>query len=200
MKPRLMNLRTGKTSKPGHLYLLQGKSQEEVKEAIAGDIVAVPKCDDLHISDTVTAAANGHTPRLALDPIRFPTPMVPRAVEPKTREDEPKISAGLAKIADEDPTFTYPTRHPDARAGDLGDERTPPRRDPEPAQDPVQDRHQHARPPRPLPGDDRRRSRGAPSPQEADRRPWPVRRRPAPRPAPGSWRGVLVRRRGERAA
>jgi elongation factor G len=103
----LVNLRTGKTSKPGHLYLLQGKTQEEVKEAIAGDIIAVPKCDDFHISDTVTAAANGHTNRLALDPIRFPTPMVPRAVEPKTREDEPKISAGLAKIADEDPTFTF---------------------------------------------------------------------------------------------
>ena len=103
----LVNLRTGKTSKPGHLYRLQGKTQEEVKEAIAGDIVAVPKFDDLHISDTVTVAANGHTPRLSLNPIRFPTPMVPRAVEPKTREDEPKISAGLAKLADEDPTFTY---------------------------------------------------------------------------------------------
>ena len=103
----LVNLRTGKTSKPGHLYRLQGKTQEEVKEAIAGDIVAVPKFDDLHISDTVTVAANGHTPRLALNPIYFPTPMVPRAVEPKTREDEPKISAGLAKLADEDPTFTY---------------------------------------------------------------------------------------------
>jgi len=103
----LVNLRTGKTSKPGHLYRLQGKTQEEVKEAIAGDIVAVPKFDDLHISDTVTVAANGQTPRLALNPIRFPTPMVPRAVEPKTREDEPKISAGLAKIADEDPTFTF---------------------------------------------------------------------------------------------
>ena len=103
----LVNLRTGKTSKPGHLYRLQGKVQEEVKEAIAGDIVAVPKFDDLHISDTVTVAANGQTPRLALNPIRFPTPMVPRAVEPKTREDEPKIAAGLARIADEDPTFTF---------------------------------------------------------------------------------------------
>ena len=103
----LMNLRTGKTSKPGHLYRLQGKTQEEVKEAIAGDIIAVPKFDDLHISDTVTVAANGHSPHLSLNPIRFPTPMVPRAVEPKTREDEPKISAGLAKLADEDPTFTY---------------------------------------------------------------------------------------------
>ncbi|SIO61001.1 translation elongation factor 2 (EF-2/EF-G) [Singulisphaera sp. GP187] len=103
----LSNLRTGKTSKPGHLYRLQGKTLEEVKEAIAGDIVAVPKFDDLHISDTVTAAGNGHEPHLILKPIQFPTPMVPRAVEPKTREDEPRISVGLTKIADEDPTFTF---------------------------------------------------------------------------------------------
>ncbi len=103
----LVNLRTGKTAKPGHLYRLQGKQQEEVKEAIAGDIVAIAKFDDLHISDTVTAAAPGHAPRVVLDPIKFPTPMVPRAVEPKTREDEPRISVGLAKIADEDPTFTF---------------------------------------------------------------------------------------------
>ncbi|HWE39474.1 MAG TPA: elongation factor G [Isosphaeraceae bacterium] len=103
----LVNLRTGKTSRPGHLYRLQGKTQEEVKEAIAGDIVAVPKFDDLHVSDTVAGSnSNGQAP-LVLKPIKFPTPMVPRAVEPKTREDEPKISAGLAKIADEDPTFTY---------------------------------------------------------------------------------------------
>jgi len=104
----LVNLRSGKTSKPGHLYQVQGKAQEEVTEAIAGDLVAVPKFDDLHISDTVTSANDReHEPHLVLKPIRFPTPMVPRAVEPKTREDEPRISAGLAKLADEDPTFTY---------------------------------------------------------------------------------------------
>jgi elongation factor G len=103
----LVNLRTGKTGRPGHLYRLQGKTQEEVKEAIAGDIVAIAKFDDLHISDTVTGQSNGQASHVILDRIKFPTPMVPRAVEPKTREDEPKISAGLAKIADEDPTFTY---------------------------------------------------------------------------------------------
>jgi elongation factor G len=102
----LVNLRTGKTSKVGHLYRLQGKAQEEIKEAIAGDIVVIAKFDDLHVSDTVSAAGNSQA-HLKLQPIRFPTPMVPRAVEPKTREDEPKISAGLAKIADEDPTFTF---------------------------------------------------------------------------------------------
>src|SRR5215218_6773557 len=72
----LVNLRTGKTSKPGHLYRLQGKTQEEVKEAIAGDIIAVAKFDDLHISDTVSTAANGHVRHLILKPIKFPTPMV----------------------------------------------------------------------------------------------------------------------------
>lgn len=103
----LMNLRTGKTTKPGHLYIVQGKQQEEVKEAIAGDIVAVAKFDDLHISDTVTNAGQHAAPHVVLRPIKFPTPMVPRAIEPKAREDEAKISAGLAKIAEEDPTFTY---------------------------------------------------------------------------------------------
>ena len=103
----LTNLRTGKTLKPGHLYRLQGKTQEEVKEAIAGDIVAVAKFDDLHISDTVTAGTLNGSAKMTLNPIKFPTPMVPRAIEPKTREDEPRISAGLTKIADEDPTFTF---------------------------------------------------------------------------------------------
>ena len=102
----LINLRTGKTTKAGHLYRLQGKAQEEVSEAIAGDIVVLAKFDDLHVNDTVsTTGSNGS--KLLLKPIKFPTPMVPRAVEPKTREDEPKISAALQKIADEDPTFTH---------------------------------------------------------------------------------------------
>src|SRR5262249_43204719 len=103
----LLNLRTGKTAKPGHFYQMQGKNQEEVKEAIAGDIVAVAKWDDLHISDTVVSAGRENAPPVRLQPIKSPAPMVPRAVEPKTREDEPKISVGLAKIADEDPTFTF---------------------------------------------------------------------------------------------
>ena len=44
--------------------------------------------------------------QLRARPIKFPIPMVPRAVQPKARDDEAKISAGLAKIADEDPTFS----------------------------------------------------------------------------------------------
>jgi elongation factor G len=103
----LVNLRSGKTTKAGHIYVLQGRQQEEVPEAIAGDIVAIAKFDDLHVSDTVSnVGGNTTVSQLHAAPIKFPVPMVPRAVLPKAREDEAKISAGLAKIADEDPTFS----------------------------------------------------------------------------------------------
>ena len=101
----LVNLRSGKSAKAGHVYVMQGKQLEEVPEAIAGDLVAIAKFDDLHVSDTVSNA--GGNTGVRLDPIKFPTPMVPRAVDAKVREDEVKIGASLAKLADEDPTFTY---------------------------------------------------------------------------------------------
>jgi elongation factor G len=97
----LVNARTGKSSRTGGLLLMQGKQQKPVPEAIAGDIVAVAKVEDLHIGDTVAAGAN--PPRLAKP--AFPTPMFGLAVEPKARGDEQKISGSLGKIADEDPTF-----------------------------------------------------------------------------------------------
>lgn len=97
----LNNSRTGKASRSGGILLMQGKQQKPVTEAIAGDIVAVAKVEDLHIGDTITGTSHG--PRLAK--ASFPTPMFGLAVEPKARGDEQKISTSLAKIADEDPTF-----------------------------------------------------------------------------------------------
>ncbi len=80
---------------------MQGKTQKTVPEAVAGDIVAVAKIEDLHIGDTV--ATNVNAPKLPR--LNFPTPMFGLAVEPKARGDEQKISGSLQKIADEDPTF-----------------------------------------------------------------------------------------------
>lgn len=97
----LVNARSGKSSRSGGLLLMQGKQQKNVPEAIAGDIVAVAKVEDLHIGDTLGASA--HPPRLPTP--TFPTPMFGLAVEPKARGDEQKISGSLQKIADEDPTF-----------------------------------------------------------------------------------------------
>ena len=97
----IVNTRTGKSSRSGGILLMQGKTQKSVPEAIAGDIVAVAKVEDLHIGDTVGASPN--VPKLPKP--TFPMPMFGLAVEPKARGDEQKISGSLQKIADEDPTF-----------------------------------------------------------------------------------------------
>jgi elongation factor G len=97
----IVNLRTGKPARTGGFLLMQGKQQKPVQDAIAGDIVAVAKVEDLHIGDTVASSAQA--PKLPKS--KFPTPMFGLAVEPKARGDEQKISGSLAKIADEDPTF-----------------------------------------------------------------------------------------------
>jgi elongation factor G len=97
----LVNVRTGKSSRTGGLIEMQGKQQKPLSEAIAGDIVAVAKVEDLHIGDTV--ASSPQAPKLSRSPV--PTPMFGLAVEPKARGDEQKISGSLQKIADEDPTF-----------------------------------------------------------------------------------------------
>jgi elongation factor G len=97
----ILNERTGKSSRSGGLLLMQGKTQKTVPEAVAGDILAVAKVEDLHIGDTIGAQAHG--PKLAKP--TYPTPMFGLAVEPKARGDEQKISGSLHKIADEDPTF-----------------------------------------------------------------------------------------------
>jgi elongation factor G len=97
----LVNTRTGKSARASALLLMQGKSQKPVPEAIAGDIVAVAKIEDLHIGDTV--GTNANAPKLPRP--NYPTPMFGLAVEPKSRGDEQKISGSLQKIADEDSTF-----------------------------------------------------------------------------------------------
>jgi elongation factor G len=94
-------VRTGKSAKFGHLLSVQGKKQEAVTEAIAGDIVAVAKVEELVWGDTVGGGSGGAT----FPPQRMPTPMASLAVQPKARGDEQKISGSLAKIAEEDPTF-----------------------------------------------------------------------------------------------
>lgn len=97
----VVNARTGKSSRTGGLLIMQGKQQKNVPEAIAGDIVAVAKVEDLAIGDTV--GANPQAPKLPRP--AFPTPMFGLAAEPKARGDEQKISGSFQRIADEDPTF-----------------------------------------------------------------------------------------------
>jgi elongation factor G len=98
---QLLNARTGRGGRSSGLMLMQGKTQKPVPDAIAGDIVAVAKVEDLKIGDTI--GNHAPVPKMALP--TYPLPMFGLAVEPKARGDEQKISGSLAKIADEDPTF-----------------------------------------------------------------------------------------------
>lgn len=82
--------------KIGPLLSVQGEKTSAVEQAIAGDIVAIAKTEDLH---TGTSLGEVEFPD-----IRFPTPMVGLAVAPKTRGDETKLSSALHKITEEDRT------------------------------------------------------------------------------------------------
>jgi elongation factor G len=92
---------TGRPVKIAKLFRPQGKEQQDVSEAEAGMLVATAKVEDLHVGNTLVAAK---TQQPFVTP-HYPVPMVARAVAPKSRGDEAKISEGLRRLAEEDPTF-----------------------------------------------------------------------------------------------
>lgn len=99
--------RTGKGVKIHQLLDVQGGHVEAVDEAHAGDVIVVAKIDEFQVGDTLV---NGDR-EVTLPQMKFPTPMIGLAVEPKSRADQQKISGALHKIEEEDPTFQI-TRDP----------------------------------------------------------------------------------------
>jgi elongation factor G len=98
----VQSTRTGKTLKVANLFRIQGGQQEPIDSASAGDIVALIKMEDLQVGDTLT---DGKLGPLTMPGFKFPTPMISLAVEPKSRNDQTKISPALHKIEEEDQTF-----------------------------------------------------------------------------------------------
>lgn len=92
---------SGRPVKIPKLFRPQGKDQKEINEAEAGAIVATAKVEEFHVGATLVATKDQKP--FVMPP--YPLPMVSRAVEPKTRGDEAKISEGLRRLADADPTF-----------------------------------------------------------------------------------------------
>ncbi len=90
-----------KTAKIGHLFKIQGKETNEVKQAVAGDIIALAKVEEIQKGDVLHADAEAMFATLPPSP----TPMYSLAVTPKSRGDEQKISEALHKLCEEDPTF-----------------------------------------------------------------------------------------------
>ena len=97
-----------KTSeKIGKLFVLRGKKQIEVSELGAGDMGAVTKLADTGTGDTLCDAANP----VILDEIKFPAPVLSMAIAPQTKGDEEKMSSGLRKLEEEDPSFKVETNN-----------------------------------------------------------------------------------------
>jgi elongation factor G len=92
-----------KPFKVGHLFKLKGKEHVEVDSAIAGDIAAVAKVEEIHF-DAVLHDSHDED-QIHLQPLEFPKPMFGLAVEAATRGQEQKLSTALHKLAEEDPGF-----------------------------------------------------------------------------------------------
>ncbi len=97
----IYNTGTEKAEKIGQLFVMRGKKHVPVDRLIAGDIGGVAKLQCTYTNDTLCETGNN----IILDKIEFPEPAISLAVEPKTKGDEEKISSGLHKLQDEDPTF-----------------------------------------------------------------------------------------------
>ena len=87
--------------KIGHLFKIQGKESAELKQAVAGDIIALPKVEEIQTGDVLHTEIKP----MVRGMLPFPHPMYSLAVTPKSRQDEQKISGALAKLAEEDHTF-----------------------------------------------------------------------------------------------
>ena len=98
----MVNSRTGSSEKLGRLYVMRGKKTTEVKELSCGDIGVIAKMDKVKTGDTLCDARKV----VALKNIPFAEPCYSVAIAPKTRGQEDKIAQGLARLNEEDPSFS----------------------------------------------------------------------------------------------
>ncbi len=99
------NTRSGKKERISRLFQMFSNHQNPVDVISAGDIGAVVGMRDIHTGDTLCE----EDAPVVLESMDFPDPVIAIAVEPKTQKDMEKLSNGLAKLAEEDPTFTVRT-------------------------------------------------------------------------------------------
>jgi elongation factor G len=103
----VMNTVKGKKERIGRMLLMHSADREEIKEASAGDIVALVGLKDTTTGDTLCASDS----QVILERMEFPEPVIEVAVEPKTKADQEKMGIALARLAAEDPSFRVTTDH-----------------------------------------------------------------------------------------
>ncbi len=94
-----------KKERIGRMYMMHSNDREEIKEAFAGDIVALVGMKTATTGDTVSDAQKP----VVLESMDFPAPVIEISVEPKTKADQEKMSLGLQRLSAEDPSFRVET-------------------------------------------------------------------------------------------
>jgi elongation factor G len=94
-----------KRERVGRMMMMHSNNREEIDEAFAGDIIALAGLKDTTTGDTVCDISKP----VVLETMTFPDPVIEIAVEPKTKNDQEKMSAGLQRLAAEDPSFRVET-------------------------------------------------------------------------------------------
>jgi elongation factor G len=97
----IYNPRTRKRERVSRLMVIQGSERKDINQVFAGDIAALVGLRNITTGDTLCNEDFDVT----LEPPTFPEPVISMAVEPKTKQDRDKMSEGLQRLAEEDPTF-----------------------------------------------------------------------------------------------
>ena len=101
----LYNPRTRKTERVSRLMIMKADAREDIEVAYSGDICALIGVKDVVTGDTLCEKSLD----LSLEPPTFPEPVISMSIEPATKADQEKMSIGLQRLAEEDPTFGLST-------------------------------------------------------------------------------------------
>ena len=101
----LLNSTKGNKERVGRMVMMHSNKQDEIQEAFAGDIIALAGLKNTTTGDSLCDIQKP----VVLETMTFPDPVIEIAVEPKTKADQEKMSAGLARLAAEDPSFRVET-------------------------------------------------------------------------------------------
>jgi elongation factor G len=104
----LLNSSRDRKERVGRMLLMHSNDRQDIKEAYAGDIVALAGLKDTRTGDTLCDPLKSP---VILEKMEFPAPVIEISVEPKTKADQEKLGVALAKLASEDPSFTVSTDH-----------------------------------------------------------------------------------------
>ena len=102
----LLNSTRDKRERVGRMLLMHSNNREDIKEAYAGDIVALAGLKDTRTGDTLCDPTKSP---VILEKMDFPAPVIEIAIEPKSKADQEKLGVALAKMVAEDPSFTVQT-------------------------------------------------------------------------------------------